>query len=356
MWAKIMRVTHQQIADKVGVSRTVVTHVLHRTPNARICEETRQAILRVAVELGYEPRDRATYNIGYVMSRSQLRLEAELSQLMLFEKSLRARGYRLTLASWQDEAPEALRDIFNAKTVDGVLCNTWRDGEVKKVFSPQLPWVLLSDEDGVGASEELVALDARATARNLAEHIIAYGHRRLGLIVHLADIRFHRNIIQGVRDAMSAAALPPDELQLIRPYYVEEIAAELLPMMERPDAPTALLAVTPGIAITTLYALRNAGYRVPGNVSVAALLDNERFQALPPVLTSTNALGEEFVESAVDRLFERMRNPKAPMQQMRSAGRVIERQSVSAPPPTRRRTKTGIAVPVSTKGDYDEND
>jgi DNA-binding LacI/PurR family transcriptional regulator len=326
-----MKVTHQQIAEKVGVSRTVVTHVLHRTPHARIGSETRAAILAAAQELGYQPRDRATHAIGYVMSVSQMRLEAETSQLMHFEQSLRARGYRLTLASWQADNPEALREAFNAKTVDGIIFNTWGDGLIKSIPAPGMPWILLSDEDGVDDDVDLVALDARETSRRVTAHLIERGHSRLGLIVHLAGIRFHRRIIEGAQIAVRKAGLNPRDLRLIRPYHIEEIAGDLLPIMARPDSPTALIATSPGIAITTLYSLRCAGYEVPGDVSVAAILDSERYRALSPVMTATDGLGREFVERAVSRLIEKIENRQSTSEQTFIAGNLIERDSVGEP-------------------------
>lgn len=332
MLARItMRITHQQIADKVGVSRTVVTHVLHRTPNTRINEETRREILRVAAELGYEPRNRATYNIGYVMSPSQMKLDAEISQMMHLEKILRRRGYRLMLASWEDEEPLRLKETFNSKTVDAIISNTWGDGLIRQIPSAQMPWLLLSDEDGVDSDADLIALDAFQTAKRLAQHFIAHGHTRLGLIVGLPNIKFHRSIIEGARQAMKEAGIEPESLQLVRPYHIEEVAGDLLPMMHRSGAPTAILTTSPGIAITTLYTLRCAGYRIPGEVSLAALFDHERYQALPPLLTATDALGPAFLEEVADRVIEKIQHPQTPPRQIHIAGKIIERDSVGAP-------------------------
>lgn len=328
----IMRITHQQIADKVGVSRTVVTHVLHRTPHTRISEQTRREILNVAAALGYEPRNRATYNIGYVMSPSQMKLDAEISQVMHLEKMLRERGYRLTLASWQADDPLRLKEIFNTKTVDAIIFNTWSEGLIQKIPSAQMPWILLSDEDGVDTGVDLIAVDAIQTAKNLALHLIGRGHTRLGLVVGLPEIKFHRSIIEGTRQAMLESGIKPESLQIVRPYYVEELAADLLPMMAAAGAPTAIVTATPGIGITTLYSLRCAGYQIPDEVSVAALLDHERYAALPPVLTSTDALGTEFLEKVATRVIEKIHNRQTPSQQIHIAGNVLERQSVASPP------------------------
>jgi LacI family transcriptional regulator len=224
-----------------------------------------------------------------------------------------------------------LREVFNAKTVDGLLFNIWRGGQVRVLSSPQVPWILLSDEDGVDDDVDLVALDVRETARRLAAYLLERGHGRLGLIVHLADIKFHRCIIEGAQTALRAAGLEPQDLKLIRPYFIEEVADDLLPLMKSRDAPTALLAATPGMATAALYALRCAGYAIPGDVSLVSLLDSERFRALPPVLTATDAQGEEHVEQAVNRLIEKIEGRQSAPRQIHIPGNLIERASVARP-------------------------
>jgi LacI family transcriptional regulator len=130
---------------------------------------------------------------------------------------------------------------------------------------------------------------------------------------------------------MEEAGLPLSNLTLIRTPVIEEIHEPLVTIMKRRDAPTAIIVITPGQAITTLHALSTAGFRVPADVSVVSVIDNDRFRALPPVLTVTDAVGPAFVELAVKRLIEKINNPDSPPQQTLVAGNVIERESVAVP-------------------------
>jgi LacI family transcriptional regulator len=325
-----MKITHQQIAEEVGVSRTVVTEALHRSPRARINPQTRRKILRVARQRGYTPRNLTTHNIGYVQSIGFMRLEAEADLLMMYETALRSRGYRLMLIGMNEENPSALREVLNAKTVDGVIFSRWYNGAIKEILPPQIPWVLMSEEDGVGPDVDVVALDVVQTACDLTAYLIGYGHEHLGLIHTQADIKFYRDVVAGVKQAMQTVGLPPSGLTLIRPHFVEGLAAELMPIMERPEAPTALIAVSPGQAVATLYLLRSNGYQVPADVSLAAMVDNIRYQALPPALTATDALGPLLVEQVVERLMQKIRYPQE-AQRTLVKGQLIERQSVGAP-------------------------
>jgi LacI family transcriptional regulator len=326
-----MRITHQAIADRVGVSRTVVTEALHRTPGARINTRTRRDILRAARQMGYQPRNLTTHNIGYILSIEEMKLETESSVLVQFEQNLRAQGYRLTLASVSDENPDELKEVLNPKTADGVIFSRWYGGKIKSLLSPRLPWVLISDEYGVEDDVDLIAIDTVQTTRNIAEYLLGKGHTKLGIIVGSAALKYHEGLILGAQQVLSEAGLTASSLRLIRSGPIEEISSHLLPIMEEADAPTALIVISPGRAIATQYALRSAGSKIPEDGSVVSVVDHERFRALPPVLTVTDALGPKFAAAAVKRLLEKIKNPDSPPQKVLLAGKIVERDSVGAP-------------------------
>lgn len=49
-----MRVSQQDIADKLSLSRTTVTKILNRDPNYSAAEKTRNLVFKTAEELGYD--------------------------------------------------------------------------------------------------------------------------------------------------------------------------------------------------------------------------------------------------------------------------------------------------------------
>lgn len=330
-----MPVTHQKIADKLGISRALVTHALNGTANSRISAESRAEIERVARQLNYSPRSRTTHNIGYVSSFQEMKLDTENSLLLQFEDSVRAQGYRLLLASYKPGSYQELGDMLNAKTVDGIILNRWLDGTIARSIPSQVPWVLISDEYGIDKNVDMVALDTVGTARNAVRYLIEAGHKKIVLVIGTAQVKFHDGIIEGSRQAFVAAGLPENSLRMIRTLHIEDIGGELLPMMRSSDAPTAVLCTSPGQAMSVQYSLRSEGYRIPRDVSTMCLVDHERLRALPPHLTTTNALSDKYVEAAVNRLMAKIKNPLLPPEQRVIAGEVVERESVGNPSASR---------------------
>lgn len=335
-----MPITHQQIAEKLGVSRTLVTGALHGTRRSGISLQTQQEIERIAREMGYQPRNVTTHNIGYVLPVEKMTLEVEAAFLLHIEEALRENGYRLTLAGFNPNEPPSLSETLNPKTVDGVIFSRWHGGAIRNIVSSKIPWILTSDEDGVEEDVDLVAVDMAQTLRNVTNYLLSLGHERICLIVGYSDIKYHRMVQSGVREVLSAAGLPETNLRTIEVIGGEQIelgcnrplAESLLAAMQQPDAPTAVIAANPGQALPALYALRTAGYRVPADVSLISVADIHQFKALRPVLTTTTAFDRHVTAQVVQRMIEKIKNPDAPPQRVLLPGEIVERESVAAAP------------------------
>jgi DNA-binding LacI/PurR family transcriptional regulator len=329
MSTKVMRPTHRQIADRVGVSRSKVTEVLHGTRGSRVSPETRLRIVRAAEEIGYQPRNRTTHNIGCVFSVENLELEAETMFLRYVQQALREAGYRLTLADFDPAAPSTLRNTLNPKTVDGVIFMHWYKGAVAGTLAPEIPWVLASDEGDVPDDIDMVALDAARSAANITQVLLEAGHRRICLIVGAMDVKYHHQVKRGVREALRAAGVPETLLRIIELSTNHDIAVPLRAAMREASAPTAVLTTNPSQAVPALHALIAAGCRVPQDVSLASVTNSRQFDVIEPAITSTTAFGYELARAVVQRLMARIQHPATSPQHILMPAQIITRQSVA---------------------------
>lgn len=313
----------------MGISRALVTKALHRSSRTRVSDETRNEILRVAQQLGYQPRNITTRNIGYVISLDQLQLEGETNFLRYVQQALRRYGYRLTLADFDAANPQALRDVLNRKTVDGVLLTQWFDGRVLEVLGDDVPMMLTTDEYGLSEEFDLVAVEARSTLATLTKHLLAYGHEQFCLVIGAGHVKYHHRIAQGVCDALRDANLDESHLRIVEVSNNASIAPLLTKAMRRKNRSTAVIAANPSQAVPALFALLEAGYKVPADVSLVSSVDSSQFTVLRPHLTATTMAGLEIAERAVQRLVQKIENPALPPQRIFVAGEIIERDSVA---------------------------
>ncbi len=324
------RVTHQDIADIVGVSRVSVTQALHQTRRSTLSPELQARVVKAARELNYRPRNVATYTIGFVGSTNSLALVAESQYLMAMDNALRDAGYRILLANVRDGDLDPLRRLLTAKTVDGVIFSRWFEGRIRDLLPPEIPWIVTSDEDGITSDVDQVSMDTTATASIATRYLLDLGHRRIALVTGLGDRHYHGHGKAGMRAAFAAAGVEHRAETVIEVQHDREISAPLLKLMSSRQAPTAIVAASPEKAVAVLNLLQANGWRVPGDVSLVSFQDSRLFEPLMPPITATTA-GQGSVTTAARQLLDKMHDPLRPAQRVLMPGEIIERASVAPP-------------------------
>ncbi|HEY5785120.1 MAG TPA: substrate-binding domain-containing protein, partial [Microlunatus sp.] len=125
-----------------------------------------------------------------------------------------------------------------------------------------------------------VGIDAVGAARQAVNHLLHLRHRRIGLILGEADdprFEFESSAERrrGCEEALRAGGLTlPDGLVATGPHGPEGGAQAMTELLSRPVLPTAVFAEYDELAIGALWALRRAGLRVPGDISVISIDDH----------------------------------------------------------------------------------
>ncbi|MBT2326842.1 LacI family DNA-binding transcriptional regulator [Variovorax paradoxus] len=179
-------------------------------------------------------------------------------------------------------------------------------------------------------------------ARLATEHLIGRGHRRLAFAT-VAGMTMSRSAkIDGFHAAAEAAGLraqaqvldggPLDE-------YGDSVIAEVgrataLQIAQRAVRPTGIVALNDLMALGLMAGLREAGLRVPQDVSVVGI-DGLFLAALSnPALTTVQLPVREMAHAMVERVMRSADEAGDPeYEQVFAALRLVERESV-APPPT----------------------
>jgi DNA-binding LacI/PurR family transcriptional regulator len=294
----VARVTLKTVAERVGVSPMTVSNAFSRPD--QLSAALREKILATAAELGYVGPDPAartlargsTGTVGILFHGSpRSALSDELSALFLavIAEELGRSGLALTLlpnAGTADVVP--VRDV----AMDGAIVYSCSPTEVSVGWlrRRRLPLVLVDhphDDDFPG-----VNVDDRAGARAAAAHLVALGHRRVGLLsagpAVLAapdDWYVPRERLRGWHDALDPAGVE----SVVR--YVEKAVPEQIHLTARallagPERPTAVLCFSDAAAVEVLRAAADLDLRVPDDVSVVGFDDTPSATRLRPALTT----------------------------------------------------------------------
>ena len=292
-------VTRNDVAEYAGVSTAVVSYVVNEGPR-KVAPETREKVLEAIRALGYRPNATAralrmgtTRTFGLITPDGGNPLFAELAKAI--DREAAARGY-VVLQTSADGDPET----ENAKIAE--LLHRQVSGLI--LVAPTDDPVLDDVEVPVIAVNRLLPKVSsvrpayREGARLGVEHLMAHGHRRIGLVIGGAG---HPERERGWQDALALAGLP--EGPIARVEFSREGGYRAGQMILRHE-PTAIFVSSDLQAIGVLRALHEAGVDVPGDIAVVAFDGTPETEYTWPPLTVVRQPVEGLAEEAVRRLIE----------------------------------------------------
>jgi LacI family transcriptional regulator len=305
------RVDIRELARLSGFSTGTVSRALNGYRDVRA--ETRERIVRLALELGYTPAAAAR---NLVMQRSHVvgvlletgaghpDLEHPFFHEVLggLKRRLGADGYDLLLFATEQPGngygPHSYVMRARHHNVAGVvLMGVPRD-------DPQLLALAASDLPCVGIDVDLtgprcgsVMSDNVQGARLAVRHLHELGHRRIATITGMTETRPGADRLEGYRRETETLGIPEAEWRIAYgDFYAASGHEHTARLLAEPEPPTAVFAASDLMAFGALAAAAEAGVDVPGELSIVGFDDIQLAPHVRPALTTvrqdTAALGE----------------------------------------------------------------
>jgi DNA-binding LacI/PurR family transcriptional regulator len=300
-------VTLATIAEALGVSRMTVSNAYNRPD--QLSPALREKILETARELGYggpDPVARtlkrgATGSVGVVLDYPLTTAFTDPATVQFLHGIAAgceeaARGMSLVP---RIEGRDAM--LVGSALVDGFVAYCVPEDDLRwdAIRARGLPYTRVDFQPDPAARS--VNIDDEGAARAVAEHLIALGHRRFGIVMtqdepgDTAAEAEKRAIyfvevarLAGWRAAIEAAGITWDAIPVAGGVGhggdVGGIAGGKL--LDRAERPTAILALSDLLALGVLEAAAERGISVPGQLSVTGFDDiPEAAQATPSLTT-----------------------------------------------------------------------
>ncbi|WP_313222072.1 LacI family DNA-binding transcriptional regulator [Stutzerimonas nitrititolerans] len=299
----------RKVAELAGVSVATVSRTL-RTPE-RVSPQTRDRVHSAVEQAGYRPnlmavqfRSRKTRNLVVLVPVIANVFFARV--ISGIQEAAQSFNYRVLLCDTRgrEEVETAYAELVHAHQADGVIQlrafnpfgKTCRHGD-------SLPPMVNACEVLDAPPCPSVRLDNRAAARAMTEHLLALGHRRIGLIKGPQGSPLTRERIAGYEDALREAGIVPDPELLCRGNFTLQAGYEAAGLLMRcADRPTAIFCENDEMAIGAIQRIRQCGLRVPQDVSVAGFDDIPFAAFCDPPLTTIAQPAEAFGRHAVEML------------------------------------------------------
>lgn len=309
-----MNVKAADIASRLSLSKATVSLVLNNKPG--VSEKTRQRVLETLCEMGGETPDMrrlaATHSIRLVVYRRHGLIVEDTpffsTLLQGCESEARRRGYNL-LISYMTRQEAERSAIQTASGVDGqLLLATEMFEDDLSLFRPFTIPTLLLDNYFIGQNLQTVTINNQQGAYLATQHLIASGHRKIGILTSSTRAYNFEQREQGYRMALMQAGIQPLEQYCFMLDSTIETAYRRMSklLQEKRPLPSAFFAANDMIGFGAMRALREAGLCVPKDISLVGFDDMPMCEVVDPPMDTVAVPKREMGMQAVSRLIEQI--------------------------------------------------
>ncbi len=332
-----MPVTIRDIAEAAGVSITTVSRVLNNVDHP-IGAETRQRVLAVAESFGYRPniaarslRTDRSATVGIIADDIAGPFATKI--IRGIQDRLRQAGYLCVIisADWNpDTEREAIRDLVS-RSIDGIVFSeTWHHTAVDLLDLANKPYVFVHRQFAAPGEYSTIP-DERYGAHLAMTHLIRLGHKRIAYINGPTHYYASALRLNGYREELEEAGLPFDSrLVACGDWSLESGYTAMQQLLEVRPRFTALFAGNDLMAVGAIYALQDAGLRVPDDVAVVGYDNREISYTFRPKLTTVTLPCYEMGQAAAQMLLDRMHGKNEVAEEIKVRGSLLIRESCGA--------------------------
>jgi LacI family transcriptional regulator len=347
------RSSARDVARLAGVSTATVSRALNLP--ATVDPETLSRVRAAIDKLRYVPhgaaralRSQKSDMLGAVVPSFDYALYARTTSAL--QREADARGYALVLAThYYDLSTElrVTRELVQHGVDAFVFVGLDHDPELYSLLDRYgRPYVLTW---GVDASRlhPSIGFDNRAATHAMTRHLLDLGHRRFALIsAPTTGNDRSRERGAGVRAALGATGLSlSDRYVRYGPIALDSGTKAMRELLAMRPRPTAVIATNDVFAVGAMIACREAGVRIPDDVSITGVDDTDLGATQTPGLTSIRTPIVEIGRAAALQLFARLEGKPCELAQELPFELVVRGSTGPPPRAIRRRlnaSRTGV--------------
>lgn len=338
------RSSAKDVARLAGVSTATVSRVINSP--GQVDAETRERVREAVTQLRYVPhgaaralRSHRSRMVGAVVPSFDYALYARTTSAM--QALLDAEGYSMVLAEHHYDLASELRVTRQLVShgVDAfVFVGLHHDPALFALLeSYGRPYVLTWGVDPMRRHPS-IGFDNRAATFAMTQHLVGLGHRRFGLLSASPednDRATERGA--GMRAALAQAGLELDPACVqYGPISLAAASGLMHRLLALDERPTAVVSTNDVFAVGGMIACREAGVRIPEDVSITGVDNTDLGATQTPALTSIRTPIVEVGRAAARQVIARLEGQ--PHESFQTLPFELVIRGSTAPPPARART------------------
>ena len=332
------RITTQDIADSLGISRGTVSKALNG--RAKIDQHTKDLVQKTADKMGYKRL--ALEKIETIMEARTLTIIIQDSlysdpywssfiKSFGLEASKKNFKYNIAMIDPELEARLLLPREFSPDPPGGIVTiGPISEGYYRLLQGTGIPAVFV--DTAVGVDDAYIFGDTLLMCNQehvyeMTQHLILKGHKKLGFVSAHLNCRSLYERWKGFTGALGAHDIP------IEPKFIygtapEESAEGIRPWVTSLDEfPTAFVCANDFFAMTVKSTLSDLGMDVPRDIALCGYDADQRLSSLYAELTTVDSRPEYMGERALRQLYWRLESPNAPYEVVKITSSVSYKNS-----------------------------
>jgi len=210
-----------------------------------------------------------------------------------------------------DEAPERelmwLRLLLDRQMDGLILLPTGGNRALLLSLAKSGPTMVLIDRQLDGLEADCVLMDNEGGAYAAVSHLLALGHRRIGLLSLPFGLTPGHERLQGYERALKEAGLPVSKALIREGSFTAEEGFELAgQLLDMDPPPTALFAASNRLAQGVLQQVKTRGLTMPDDLALCVFDDVDYYEWYRPSISAVEVNGPELGEKAVSFIIDRL--------------------------------------------------
>lgn len=345
------KVTIQDIADALGISRNTVSKAINNSEG--LADATREKILQKAIEMGYkqfsyvsafsavsgspflEPHQSAGFQGEIALLTTAFLTQSHFASTMLdkFQQEISQLGYTMNTHRVSEEnlREMTLPVTFQKERVCAIMCiemfNFAYDEMVCELGIPTLFVDGPTKRSGDSLPADQLYMDNSTEITRFVNDMLSMGKRRIGFIGDYNHCQSFYERYVAFRSAMTMAGVPVDERFCLYHNRIEgPVVEDLANMKELPDIFICANDFVAGDAIRALFSI---GKTVPEDVLILGFDDAPESRISRPTLSTVHTHTQVMAFSAVQLLVSRMKEPSLDYRVVHTQTDLILRESTA---------------------------
>lgn len=331
---KKKKVTMSQIAAKATVSQSTVSLVLNHSQNIKIAQATRNKILRIAQEMGYEHKiveHEAKVEKIMLIINGFVNYDPFLEALNAIQTTAWQYDKLLSIFSYENDESNliALKKEIKTGNYIGVIYASTMTQELAPLEDIHVPIVMLNaySKDSRCKIPSILPAD-KIGGYAVTEHLLQQGFKNIALLAGELWMDATNDRIDGYYQALVDNDIKPNKKNiLVTNWSLKEAYQKTLQLLNLKIRPEAIFCSSDYLALGCYQAILSKGLKIPEDIAVIGYDDQSLSAELTPTLSSFKLPYYEMGEKAVITLIDIIQKQPLLSLNLKVEGHLVIRES-----------------------------